>query len=349
MAGALFFFLAGTKEEDSGMSPEPITKEELKEDSEAADESLESEKIDDVSKGDEPTDDKSIFRKAVAAKDAQMCKEIASSELQNECWNAIHMALALGQANESECKKIRNDDQKQYCLDQIWLDIAQKTSDFSQCDRIQHPSLLKKCNQQKTREQIMSVTSISDCEGISEDREKRLCEDFFISKKIEEKKEPTVDDCSVLSQEDDQRRCELNITAQKAEEMLDPNQCRTLSNTNDQKECIKKVQRSLQMKQSSSYMNTGDVEGCDSFADDDLSQYCRDRALGVRALQDHNALLCYEIQDEIQRDTCFLRATSAANNHYYGKAREEKDPKWCDMITDEKTKITCISLVNKIE
>jgi hypothetical protein len=343
VGAVVFYFFSGTEEGGEYPAPLPPAQKE-----EIVEKEPPKEKRDEEP-AEKPTDEKAIFRKAVGATDPEMCGNISSRELRDECWDAIHMALALEQTNEDQCKKIRNTNQKSYCLDQVWLLIAQLNKDYSQCEKIQSSSLLEKCNEQKSRQQILRVTSISDCEDISQEEEKRLCRDYFTSKAIEEKKEPTVEDCADLSEEDDRRRCELNITAKNAEEDFDPNQCRTLSDIEDQKECLKKVQNSLQGKQSKTYMNTGDVEGCDSLTNSDLRRHCRDRALGVRAIKDYNSLLCYEITDENLRQNCFIRSTKAANNHYYGKAQAENDSKWCELISDERVKTACISSLSPVK
>ncbi len=339
IGGVVLFLLAGERKEDLP-PPMPLT---------TKDKEVSVQKTEKEVKENQPIEDKKIFRNALLSRNTDMCQEIQNQKVEDECWDAILLSKAVQETRQSHCEKMRDESRKQYCLDQVALGIVKLQNDFSRCQQIVSKTIRQQCHELEARSKIMKVTSISDCSDIPTEREKKLCEDFFTAKKIQEKKVKNKKDCQEFSNIEDQNQCELNFAIEKAEKDFDPSSCRALRSSDMQKTCIRQVQQKLQMKETTTFMSSGNVEGCDSIADEEMKQYCRDRAITARALKDYSPFSCKEIKNKVQQETCITRATNAANVHFFNMAKTEGDAKWCQFIPDKEAKKSCQNFISSVQ
>ena len=74
-------------------------------------------------------------------------------------------------------------------------------------------------------------------------------------------------------------------------------------------------------------------------------QYCIDNTLMAQAEEQHDPELCNEIRDDDRRRRCERDATDAQSKYYYRMAREDRDTKWCNLISDRLAQENCLGIV----
>lgn len=333
--GALFLFFSYQKEHTvvttlSSVSQE-IEKKEKTETEKEAEKELEAV---------QSYNDREVFKEALSLEDEDICKSVNNKNLQDECWDAIMLSSALKGEGEKNCKRIRDEDRKQYCIDELILVHAKERNIFAECPNIKSESIRNQCYEIEARQKLLSAKNIEECKNIYLQNEKERCKNFFVSRIIQEEKEPNEDICLYL-EENKQDDCLLEIAVKKASQNLDASYCSDLVNKENAEICQKELEYQLTEDEMIITIESGSYESCDNIEDQGMQIFCRERSLIIRAQKEYRPRLCLDIENEDTQKECLEKANAITSTYYYDIARTKNDIRWCDRIPEEQSQTSC--------
>lgn len=294
--------------------------------------------------------DQSLFKEIVTAKEVERCDEIINIGIRSSCRDSIRLSLALRDKALALCDKIESQEKRGYCRDEILLIQAEENNDYTHCADIINETMRSRCQGDEARKQIMEVTNISDCEDIASKSERELCFDFYIAQKAAAQNEQEgLSTCDQISNTDLRKQCKLKNAVQAAEQSNKIEPCEQLEDEELQATCLKQLKFELDKEVTETFIADGDIEGCASMADAGGRQYCLDNALMMKAVEKHDPKLCRDITSDKKRTQCSEDAGKAENMFLFETAKDKKDVKWCDLITNPDAQKSCISIVSNLK
>ncbi len=293
--------------------------------------------------------DRTLFKELVKDRSVEGCENLLDLRLQTLCRDNIRLALALRDNSLNTCELISVPEEKANCRDQVLLATAKQDDDYSVCIEIMNSTLRIRCQEEEARHKITEVTSINDCEKITSRKERNMCFDFFAAKRaVSQLEKEGADACGAISSPETRATCLLENAVRLAGSEKNVNPCRELEDQELQTACIRKVREELEINQTEASINTGDVTGCEGMTEDEGRQYCIDNALMSKAIEEHDPQFCTDIVDDSRRQRCLTDATREESMYFFKMAREEKDTKWCRLISDLLAQESCMTIVSQM-
>lgn len=335
--GGLFFLLQSSDEIKPGLRPvAPDEKKSMPEDTEVEEEGNEISNTKNFPSQQEA--DEEILRRSLKDRTIGECEAIEDEQIYNECHDGILLALALEKSVVNKCDEIFNEKQKEYCRDQVFYFLARDQKEYNGCPEIKNKSTQEKCLQLAEKGLVYSARNFDDCAAVSDAGLRKTCEGRFSV--LMAKKDPEAEVCN-FSDEKTKRECEIEDAAQVARREGNLSSCDAITNDEDRKKCLLRLQEIMNTEERNSAIQRGDTEDCLIILDREEQIFCLDRAHFVRAGNEYDVSICEKIINETLRKSCLEKVSEKAAIYFSQKAKKEKSPEWCDYITESVTQISC--------
>ena len=298
---------------------------------------------------EERAEERQAFRDLIKDRDVEGCGDLRDGELEVACRDTIRTALALRDKSLTTCDMIETADQQTACRDQVLLTRALDDDEFEGCLEIRSATLRKRCQEEEARFQITQVRSYADCEKVSSQERREACFDFYIAKQaMDDSRTQGAVACEAIDDEGTRQTCLVNSAVRLASSENSIIPCQDLASEELQDACIGRVQQLLRQEDIETSIATADLSGCESMTMEEGRQYCIDNTLMTQAVTQHDPELCDQIVDDNRRRRCERDATDAQSKYYYRMAREDRDTKWCSLISDQLSQENCLGIVRQM-
>ena len=251
---------------------------------------------------------------------------------------------ALISGSIEDCEKITYDDKlKQECLDNLNYAKILKSGNESLCDNLHNTDLRTQCYNKIYFSAAMESFDIVLCEKISDDLLKNNCLNQI--KVVMGRTAKNISDCDSITDSFLKKECSNNFYFSSSIKELDEDSCENITDLQLKSRCTKTVAQNIKVIEISKQTRAVAPKTTSEVLSACKTNNCKDKANYYLAFENKDLSYCNRITDDNGKTTCLKEQTENLDQYYLRIALSKRNENSCNKISNDSLKQLCTNSI----